>query len=252
MNDTHICNCGEFDCVTCQAQDVVRTIAAESAAQARQASKFRAPRARKSVAVVASDRDAARFRLGRCVAHQEVGCKVCHAVREVIPDMPPQEKLAGIQDNLFDGPTEPGRMTTAEAAERFMTAGAAVFTIRSAKTGVRYTYKVTAVPDQLDTRWGKKFFVALLTGPDNTGDFTYLGLLEGRNFRLTTKSRMPVTAAPVKAITYAVLQIMGLKRIPELLEIWHEGRCGRCNRVLTVPESIALGLGPECAGKVGL
>jgi len=30
------------------------------------------------------------------------------------------------------------------------------------------------------------------------------------------------------------------------LEIWHEGRCGRCNRKLTVPASIALGIGPEC------
>ena len=30
-------------------------------------------------------------------------------------------------------------------------------------------------------------------------------------------------------------------------EVWHEGRCGKCGRVLTVPESLILGLGPECA-----
>ena len=32
-------------------------------------------------------------------------------------------------------------------------------------------------------------------------------------------------------------------------ELWHEGRCGRCGIRLTVPESIARGLGPTCYGK---
>ena len=35
-------------------------------------------------------------------------------------------------------------------------------------------------------------------------------------------------------------------------EIWHEGKCGRCGRKLTVPESIACGFGPECIGMVGM
>lgn len=34
---------------------------------------------------------------------------------------------------------------------------------------------------------------------------------------------------------------------PEGFEFWHEGRCGKCARRLTVPESIAQGFGPECA-----
>jgi hypothetical protein len=38
--------------------------------------------------------------------------------------------------------------------------------------------------------------------------------------------------------------------MPDALEIWHEGRCGRCARRLTVPESIAQGFGPECIGKI--
>lgn len=36
--------------------------------------------------------------------------------------------------------------------------------------------------------------------------------------------------------------------IPPSLEVWHEGRCGRCGRALTVPESIASGIGPVCEG----
>ena len=38
--------------------------------------------------------------------------------------------------------------------------------------------------------------------------------------------------------------------LPEQLEFWHAGRCGRCGRRLTVPASIASGFGPECAGRI--
>ncbi|MGQ4872128.1 MAG: DUF6011 domain-containing protein, partial [Candidatus Thorarchaeota archaeon] len=32
--------------------------------------------------------------------------------------------------------------------------------------------------------------------------------------------------------------------LPEKVRIWHEGKCGRCGRRLTVPESIESGYGP--------
>lgn len=35
------------------------------------------------------------------------------------------------------------------------------------------------------------------------------------------------------------------------VEIWHEGKCGRCGRQLTVPESIESGFGPECVKMIG-
>jgi hypothetical protein len=33
------------------------------------------------------------------------------------------------------------------------------------------------------------------------------------------------------------------------MELWHEGRCGKCGRALTVPESIESGLGPVCESR---
>ena len=35
-------------------------------------------------------------------------------------------------------------------------------------------------------------------------------------------------------------------------EFRHEGRCGRCGRALTVPESIDTGFGPHCAAEMGV
>jgi len=42
-----------------------------------------------------------------------------------------------------------------------------------------------------------------------------------------------------------------VKPLPAQVQFWHEGRCGRCNRRLTVPESITLGFGPDCAAELG-
>jgi hypothetical protein len=43
-----------------------------------------------------------------------------------------------------------------------------------------------------------------------------------------------------------VLDHLSEGEMPPLTEIWHEGRCGRCGRKLTVPDSIAIGIGPDC------
>ena len=36
------------------------------------------------------------------------------------------------------------------------------------------------------------------------------------------------------------------KELEDYIELWHEGRCGKCGRVLTVPTSISTGFGPDC------
>jgi hypothetical protein len=38
------------------------------------------------------------------------------------------------------------------------------------------------------------------------------------------------------------------KRLTEQVTVFHEGRCGKCNRKLTDPTSIRIGLGPVCRG----
>ena len=64
------------------------------------------------------------------------------------------------------------------------------------------------------------------------------------------KSRHNVSDPAPRAFQY-LLDYMGGKTEAKSLEIWHEGRCGRCGRKLTVPSSIESGIGPECASKLG-
>jgi hypothetical protein len=138
------------------------------------------------------------------------------------------------------------QITDFQHAHRFILAGNATFTLVSGKTGTRFTYKVRANDE------GDVHFVSLLTGPANTDDFTYMGIIRNNEFRRTAKSRVGETAPSFIAFQWFWAYMVQKGRLPVLVGLWHEGRCGRCGRVLTVPESIETGLGPECSSKMGV
>ena len=143
------------------------------------------------------------------------------------------------------------RLSSAPAALSAILAGNATITLRSTASGDRFTFKIRRAKGAGDPCW----FVSLLTGPNNESDFAYIGIIrngwgnKGPRFQTTQKSKVTADAKPCKAITWAIGALWERGEIPGTLEIWHEGSCCRCGRTLTVPESLASGLGPECAKK---
>lgn len=109
----------------------------------------------------------------------------------------------------------------------------------------RYTYKVRKSDK------GDMFFVSLLIGANNESDYMYIGCItEQRGFFQTAKSsHKGLTPALAFGFVYARL-LNGT--IDERTQIWHEGRCCKCGRKLTTPESIERGMGSECASMVGV
>jgi hypothetical protein len=144
--------------------------------------------------------------------------------------------------------TNEAKIESAVDAKAFVMAGDAVFTLASVATGRRYTYRMAQAEPQADK--AAMWFVQLLTGPDNTDDYTYLGIVVGGEFKTTKKSKMTADSLPCLAIAWTIRRLAAGKGLDQV-EVWHAGRCGRCGRRLTVPESVATGLGPDCAGKVG-
>lgn len=132
----------------------------------------------------------------------------------------------------------------------FVKAGYAIFTVTS-KTGEYYTYKVEHSTGS--ENFAPAWFVQLLTGPDNTSDYSYLGLLDAKTgaVRLTKKSRYSDDSLPVKVIRWALGMVWSDKPLPEGYAIEHMGLCGHCGRALTTPESLAIGIGPKCR-KMGM
>lgn len=140
------------------------------------------------------------------------------------------------------------RFTDPAQVRAFVLGGNALFTIMSVGTGTRFTFRVRASEDSGERAGRGVFFVSLLAGPDNEADYAYLGIIpkdDPLSFRLTAKSKAGEGATSVKAFRWFWNQV-GQGRLPATVEVWHEGRCGRCGRTLTVPSSIESGFGPEC------
>jgi hypothetical protein len=136
------------------------------------------------------------------------------------------------------------RIADAEAARKFILAGDAYVTFVSTRTGTRFTYHVELAPLRPGDTRPRPHFVSVLTAPEH---YEYLGMIfDAKAFAFGKKSRIGQDAPSAKAFLW-VWRHLRDGAVPAECEIWHEGRCGRCGRRLTVPTSLLSGLGPECA-----
>jgi hypothetical protein len=132
----------------------------------------------------------------------------------------------------------------------FLTGGHAVFTLVSKKSGARKTFRVRVIhPKPGYTKPG--FFVDLLIAPDT---YKYLGFLhENRTGELVLKlnaNRWGTDAYEAFCWILYAINFDTPAKFFDSTEFWHSGNCARCGRALTVPESIASGIGPVCAGRM--
>ena len=124
-----------------------------------------------------------------------------------------------------------------ELALSFILGGKSFVTFLNTKTDNRFTFKV--VKHKKDDI----FFVNVLTGPDV---YTFVGTVRNGIYKHSPKSNISNEAQSVKVFNYIVNKLTS-NNLPDFIEIYHDGRCGKCGRQLTVPESIETGFGPECA-----
>ena len=153
-----------------------------------------------------------------------------------------------------------GRLSSTGDIHNYLTAGRGTMTVVSKASGARFTYKLKRAPDKLKLEVAEQerpIFVSVLTGPDNEADYKFLGTIRQVNqssmltYAYSYKSKISISS--LSAIAFKWL-IKAYNEFPDKLleeaEIWHEGRCGRCGRKLTVPSSIQRGFGPECIGRM--
>ena len=128
-----------------------------------------------------------------------------------------------------------GKKLNNSEALNFILAGNSTSTFLNRETDNRFTYKVKKSKDS------DLFFVSVLTSPDV---YTYIGYITN-DFKLGKKSKISKDAQSVKVFNY-IFRKLKSGNLPEQIEIWHNGKCGKCARKLTVPSSIDTGIGPEC------
>lgn len=152
-----------------------------------------------------------------------------------------------------------GRLESAAEIRRFVLAGNATFTV--VEGDERFTYKVKSNKLDRNANWStgnvdrSLYFISYLFGPSNESDFAYMGLLRQTmpdNYylcQLTGRSRVTERSPQWQMFARLWKGIEHACRRPSTMEFWHEGQCCVCGRKLTVPESIARGIGPECESK---
>lgn len=128
--------------------------------------------------------------------------------------------------------------------EKFALAGNATFTVVSDKTGTRFTFRVRQPNPEAP------HFVQLLNGPDNESNFCFMGtIFNGSEYRHGRKSHVGPDAPSAKAFQWVWNH---RNQLDGKVTVHHEGKCCRCGRKLTVPESLIAGVGPECAQLMGI
>lgn len=127
----------------------------------------------------------------------------------------------------------------------YIKSGKSVVTIQS-ETGKHFTYKFIKPKRSLnDPNFTGPYWIKLLNGSDNYHDYTYIGYMNehARFVHGGEKSNVGADAISVKALSW-VLRNLG--KLENKVQVFHEGRCGRCGRKLTEPESLKTGIGPHC------
>lgn len=114
-----------------------------------------------------------------------------------------------------------------------------IITVVNKKTGGHRTFKIATVKN--GNLKGKRI-VSLLIGPDNTSDYLGLGFVHDDGIvRVWGKHKGSVYEKTIEVLNH-------LDTLP--VEVMFEGKCRVCNRVLTNPKSLVIGIGSECLNKL--
>ena len=141
-----------------------------------------------------------------------------------------------------------GQLSSTVIAKKYLLAGNAYTTLVSKKTGARFTFRVQQGKAKTEND-KPPHFVALLNGPENGSDYAFLGtIFEGGTYRHGARSRVSPESPSAKAFAWVWSRVMsGNEAVLADVEIWHSGRCAKCGRLLTTPDSVERGIGPVCA-----
>lgn len=135
-----------------------------------------------------------------------------------------------------------------EEALKFILAGKSEFVAVSGNTGKRLGFKLEKINS--DNTNGNETMYYLSTQIDNKlvycGVIVYNSKLNKFIFAKGKKGNLDYSHLNVKSILY-ILNRLHCGDVGINLSVYHVGKCGRCGKKLTTPESILTGLGPTCA-----
>jgi hypothetical protein len=126
-----------------------------------------------------------------------------------------------------------------------------IYTIQNRTTGEHRTFRVKTQRPDATFAPGQRV-IGILSGGDNTKNYTGFGFVTDAGITVWTKKRGDgVTRSAFEwyaAMVWSLGVDGGASEFAEQYSIMLSGECVRCNRTLTTPESIKAGIGPICEG----
>lgn len=136
---------------------------------------------------------------------------------------------------------------TIENPRQFILAGRAFFTLQNIVTKKHLTFRVSKCDDK------RMYFVSVCNSYDT---FMFIGNLYANedktkfNFVKSKRLNDENEALSLKTFNWIKTEILeNCKNFLEM-EFLHFGKCSVCGRKLTTPESIKIGIGPDCITRV--
>jgi len=142
-------------------------------------------------------------------------------------------------------------LLTNENLKTFILAGNSFFTVLNEITGNRFTFRVRKAGWGTSNVKSNIFYVSVLTGSDNESSYVFLGsFFSDKGFYShSLKSKISSSATSNKVIEWFFPSYFNNPNHFNMIKVYHSGKCGRCGKKLTTPESIKSGLGPYCGGR---
>ena len=109
-----------------------------------------------------------------------------------------------------------------------------------------FTYRVHTQPKDADFAPGKQV-IGFLRGGDNTRDYTGFAFIV--NGRLSVWKRFQTGKYGAIETARFLVEHQESQELAGKMYAMESGNCYRCNRLLTDPVSIKLGIGPTCRNK---
>lgn len=138
------------------------------------------------------------------------------------------------------------------------------WTIQSSKSGEHRTFRIRTIPKDSKFAPGERV-VGLLVGPDNTSNYKDFGFVTPEGINVWRRFQKDGAAAD--GVVYCGGRLSAFEFYGRVLwgllvendespwskqgySVEGSGTCVKCGRVLTEPESIALGIGPHCRSRM--
>lgn len=139
-----------------------------------------------------------------------------------------------------------------DKALQFILAGKCEFVLHSTKTGEDFKFAMTKQQTKEDEN-KYIYFLNTMHGYEKT----YAGVVwfddKAQEFKFSQgkKGQIDNKNLSIRSLIFVLNKLLKEETV-QYLDVFHVGRCGKCGKKLTTPESILTGLGPTCSKKAGV